>query len=186
MFVCVCVCVDLCARPRYGHETLAGTPPLATLCVPLWKTCVTALFTKMFRHTPHRHFLKSGHELDSCSDSPPRFSHWQLCWTVLTNTISWNLMFMVDPQFSQCYLVWRCTKNVQLMSLFPLRMDIAVFLQFVPITVSFQFSKQLPILTTSLLSHYWKINMKQPPCPFTCVSQFNWLHILHYSNLSIH
>ncbi|KAI3370341.1 hypothetical protein L3Q82_025109, partial [Scortum barcoo] len=32
----------------YGHETLAVTQPLATLCVLLWKTCVTDQFTKMF------------------------------------------------------------------------------------------------------------------------------------------
>lgn len=41
----------VCAHPRYGHETLAGTPPLETLCKLLWKTCTTVLFTKMFHHT---------------------------------------------------------------------------------------------------------------------------------------
>lgn len=46
----MCVCVYLCAHPRYGHEILAGTPPLATLCVLLWKTCVIALFIKMYWH----------------------------------------------------------------------------------------------------------------------------------------
>lgn len=51
----VCVCVHLCAHPRYGHETLAGTPPLETLCVPLWKTCVTVQSVRMFHHIPHWH-----------------------------------------------------------------------------------------------------------------------------------